>query len=83
MEEKKEGLQNIEFIMEHTLFSSGEYRVKYVTGRGDYYICLLPVDDPLVIKTHLSTAPKRKDIVALRKKIQMEGVHYHINNVKY
>lgn len=83
MEEKKEGLQNIQFIMEHTLFSSGEYRVKYVTGRGDYYICLLPVDDPLVIKTHLSPAPKGKDIVALRKKIKLEGIHYHINNVKY
>lgn len=54
---KSNDLSKFTFTKEQTLFYGIEYRVRYTTGRGDYYVALLSGDDELI------SATDRKSVV--------------------
>lgn len=66
-------------------FFDSSYRVKWQTRRGDYYLCLFDLNEPVILNTLKSsgTKVKIKDIKLLKKTIKEKGIHYSVNNVKF
>ena len=73
-------LSRFTFIKEQTLFYGIEYRVKYTTGRGDYYVALLGGNGELISATLLARKARVRSIKALRDTIKSKGLHYNVRN---
>ncbi len=66
--------------MEQTMFYGKEYRVRYTTGRGDYYVALLDAEDEMIMNTLKAKKARVKSIKALRDNIKSKGLHYNVRN---
>lgn len=77
---KSNDLSKFTFTKEQTLFYGIEYRVRYTTGRGDYYVALLSGDDELISATLLAKKARVKSIKSLRDTIKSKGLHYNVRN---
>lgn len=53
-----------------------------MTGRGDYYVCLFDLSDPLILNTSGATNVRNKDIRLLKAAMRERGTHYSINNIR-
>lgn len=73
-------IDKFSFISEQTLFNSGEYRVRYTTGRGDYYEALLGKEHHLIEEVLERKNVKKKILQELKETVKVTGLHYSIHN---